>query len=337
MWWWCLVVAAWSAEHRVVRDGDTVESIASDVGDPSLAPRIREINGLGDGAQPEVGRVLLLPELPGEHQDQDAALLAFRGAVDLKIRGRAVPPQVGLALPLGTTVCTGADGFATVRLALSHRGGIHDDLSLFPGTCLTVDGTSSRPGARSSLVRVDSGSVAVRAVGDAAEPGSVTVVTPSGATSGERGGFRVTVEAQAMRAEALYARATVFGARRMLDLEAGQGSRTPTGGAPGAAVALLAPGTPTAPDDGAVLRRPDFTWVPVDRALGYRLELAVAPDFSDVVRLEDVQGTEWLPDRLLLPYRVPGVWWRVASIDRTGFVGVPSAPRSLAIPEGLGP
>lgn len=337
MTWILLVAIAWSADHRVVREGDTVESVAAGLGDPALAGRIREINGLAAGAQPEVGRLLMLPELPGEHLDQQAALLAFRGALDITVRGRPATPEVGLSLPLGSTVCTKSDGYATVRLAVSHRGGIHDDLSLFPGTCLTVDGTSSRPGARSSLVRVDTGSVSVRSVGEAAEPGSVTVVTPSGTTSGDRGGFRVTIEPEAMRTEALYARATVFGAMKMLELQPGQGSRTPSGSAPGAPVALLAPGTPTAPEDGAVLRRPDFAWVPVDRALGYRLEVAVAPDFSDVVRLEDVQGTEWLPDRLFLPFRVPGLWWRVASIDRTGFVGVPSEARSLAVPEGLGP
>lgn len=336
------VLAIWlgsaqATDHEVIREGDTVESIAEALGAGDRVDEIRSINRLQPGEQPSVGTVLVLPVLAGDHVDHQAAVLSHRGSVVARIRGRDRPASVGMILPLGATVCTGEDGYATLRLAVAASGGEHDDLSLFPSTCLTVDGTSSRKGERSSLVQVETGSVSVRNAVGGDGPGTVTVITPSGITSGDQGGFRVTIEQAAARTEALDAPASVFGAEHEVRLPAGHGSRVKTGERPSDPVKLLAPGTPTAPDSGAPLLVPEFTWVGVDGALGYRVELAAAPDFSDTLRIEDVPSASWVPDRLFLPYRVPGIWWRVSSIDRVGFVGAPSQVRELTIPEAIGP
>ena len=53
--------------------------------------------------------------------------------------------------------------------------------------------------------------------------------------------------------------------------------------------------------------------------------------------LQSVDRPAWEPDRLLLPGDVEGIWWRVATIDRHGFIGIPSKPRRLDLPPGVRP
>ena len=56
--------------------------------------------------------------------------------------------------------------------------------------------------------------------------------------------------------------------------EKGFGTRVRKGEAPAAASTLLPAGIPERPTEKEPMRRPDFEWSPVDRALGYRLEIA---------------------------------------------------------------
>ena len=85
------------------------------------------------------------------------------------------------------------------------------------------------------------------------------------------------------------------------------------------------------------LRTAAFSWSPVERALTYRVELSARPDFTDLLAREEIAGTAWWPDFLFLPFRVPGLWWRVTAVDRTGFEGLPSEGRMLTFPAGVGP
>ena len=85
-----------------------------------------------------------------------------------------------------------------------------------------------------------------------------------------------------------------------------------------------------------MLRRPDFGWGEVEEALGYRIQIAVAPDFSDIVFATETPSAEYRADRLFLPVRVVGLWWRITSFDLTGFEGPPSDPRRVLPPEGVG-
>lgn len=332
MWslWSLLAVAA---EHQVVRDGDTVESIAAGLGDPALAAPIRALNGLAPGAQPPVGAVL---HLPGSEGGQESLVLAVRGTGTVTLPGQAA---VALApqqhLPEGTQVCTDAESFATLRMARDVSGYAHDDISLLPSTCMTVVGSSARAGRRSSLVNMTGGSVSVQGTSDA--PGSVIVVTPAGTTAGEQGGFRVTMEQGGTRAEAVTAPVSVIGAGQQVELDARQGTRIRDGAAPDAPRALIAGAELFTPEDGAPLRWPEFRWQTVPRALGYRLQIATSPDFSEVVHSVDVPFAEWQPDFLMLPFRVEGYWWRVSPLDRFGFEGVPGASRRLVVPAGVGP
>ena len=70
--------------------------------------------------------------------------------------------------------------------------------------------------------------------------------------------------------------------------------------------------------------------------LGYRVEVSLSPAFDELVVVEDVARPSWTPEMLVIPYRVPGMWWRISSFDRTGFLGLPGDPRHLVHPAGTG-
>jgi hypothetical protein len=250
--------------------------------------------------------------------------------------GQAVVARIGTVLPVGSQLCTEADSYATVRLAATG-GGSHDDLYLSASSCVKVKvsmGASAGSAGRQSRVDLTAGSLSVRA-GEV--PGEVVIDTPSGLATGTGGGFRVHLEEQRTRLEATDAIVAVIGSGREQVVEAGFGTRVAAGRAPEKPHALLLPGTPAFPDEGTALLEPVFAWLPVERALGYQLEFSSAPDFSEIVWSEEVDGTAYTPELLFLPFRVRGLWWRVASFDRTGFLGRASEPRSLTFPAGIGP
>jgi len=320
---------------RVVHAGETVESIADELGETVTPEVIRQLNALDAATQPETGDIILVPLLGAGHA-HGGAVLALSGTGTVRTpSGSEAPLEIGLPVPEGASVCTNEDSYATVRLAVAQKGRIHDDITLLSNTCAVIEAARSGVDERISLVSLRTGSLSVRAADE--DPGTVTILTESGVTTGDKGGFRVTIEEEASRTEALYSEVSVMGAGEEVPMDAGYGSRTRTGEAPSEPVLLLLPGEPTAPADGAALRRPDFTWTGVDGALGYRIEVSTAADFSELVLVEDVTSVAWYPEIFFVPFRVPGLWWRVSSFDRTGFMGVPSDPRMLQFPTGMGP
>ena len=332
-----LLLLLWSAlalasETWVVAPGETLDTIARALGDPALSPELARLNHLPEGAPLVPGQALALPDALGL---LSAEVLHVQGEVTAAPPGQlALPVEEGRKLAQGVTVCTGADGVAALRLATTGTRGRHDDVYLLPGTCLSVEHATSTPTRRSSLISIKRGSVSVRASDDG--PGTVTVRTPSGIATGDFGGFRVSVETGAARTEAVDQPVAVLGGGAEVQVAAGEGTRVRDGQRPDAPTPLLRSGPLVAPSERAPLYRPDFRWVAVDRALAYRVELSASPDFSQLVVVELVEQESWSPDRLLLPYRVEGLWWRVSPVDRTGFVGVPSRARALSLPAGLG-
>lgn len=330
-----LLGLALAQDVHPVRTGDTPESIAEDLGDPTLAPRIRALNRLGATAALIPGTLLRLP-LIGNAVAQDAFLLTLRGTATVtEAGGEPRPIRRFGAVRSGDLLCTGRDSFATLRVATQCTDDGHptDDLTLGPDTCVELVGAASDGDRRSTAVRVRKGSLQVQENPDG--HGHVTVRAGDGQTTGERGGYRVTVEDAAMRAEALYAAVAIQGAGQQVDLDAGQGSRVRAGQAPEPPVDLLRPGTPVRPEDGAALRRPAFLWTSADDAFGYRFEVATGPDFVDLVYQDDVVDPDYRPSMLLLPWPDDGLlYWRIASFDRFGFLGIPSAPRAMRLPSG---
>lgn len=331
----CLLCPAALAEDLwVTRPGETVETVAAALGDPTLSAQIRALNGLGPTEQPAAGVQLRLPA-SASLGATPAHVLYLRGEGTVALPGQSTTPlQAGQFLAEGALICVGDDSFATLRLADSG-GESHDDLNLLSGTCVRVDRSSASSAERRSLLSVERGSVSVRAATQGT--GKVSIRTPSGLTIGERGGFRVTVEPTAARTEAVDHAVAVLGAGVSTPVRAGQGTRVRPGKAPDPPVDLLKAGALLDPEQGALLLRPDFAWLPAPRAVAYRVELSTDPDFAEVVRAEEVGQPAWAPDRLFLPTRVQGLWWRVAPVDRTGFVGLPSETRALLFPPGLGP
>jgi hypothetical protein len=323
---------AHGGELRVVRAGETVDAIASSLGEPGLAAQIRTLNQLPPDAEPPVGAILTLPDRPGG-LDQPAQVLAMVGSGTARPAGGTPVPLVeGVFLPSGTEVCTGPDSYATLRLASAPGCADEDDVSLLPATCLVVDGNHGRPDRRTSVVSVRSGGITVT---DARGEGRVAVRTTAGVTTGEEGGFRVAVEDNATRAEAVTGAVAMLAAGQETAVPAGFGVRTLNGAAPGELVALLKPGQPTSPLPGARLLVPDFSWTAADRALGYRVEIASDPAFTRLVRRAEVGGLTWKPSRLFLPARAPTLHWRIVPFDRTGFEGIPSEARAMLFPRGV--
>ncbi len=322
-----------AGEHAVVLAGEDVAAVARRVGVEPAA--LAAANGLAVDARPSPGALLDVPAAAG---DVAAAVQSFHGTGTVRLPGETPQPlDVAVPLPPRSLVCTGPESYATVRLAVAAAGRTHDDVSLLPETCLLVEATSRRAGRRTSLVSLEQGSVTVQTAEDGAERGTVTVRTAAGLTTGEGGGFRVHREPRATRTEALYNALAVVAQGAVLELQAGQGSRTRDGQAPGELVDLLPPGAPTRPLDAADLRRPDFAWRPVGGAVAYRLELSTGPRFDHTFRGQVVEAPRWEPEALVVPADVPGLWWRVAAFDGLGFLGLPSDASRLALPAGVAP
>ncbi|TVQ88748.1 MAG: hypothetical protein EA397_16255 [Deltaproteobacteria bacterium] len=272
---------------------------------------------------------LSLAEVPDE---RPAQLTALNGSGYARLDGDPVRLEEQLFLPHGTEVCTDQDSFATLRLGGEPGCEPADDLTLLPGTCLTLRSSDSRTGPSRRVINVRTGALSVRERDLGTE---LTIHTPSGSTSGTQGGFRVAVEEAAMRSEAVSRAVSVRGAGAQIALEAGLGVRTPTGQRPGQPIALLPPGSPVSPEPEGVLHTPDFTWTPVERALGYRVEIASDAAFTKLLRRTEVGRLRWEPTQLFLPYRLDKLYWRVTSFDRLGFDGIPSEGRALNFPRGV--
>lgn len=326
-----------AGEHLVVQSGESAAELAERAGVPDAADRILAHNGLPLDAPLPAGTVLELPpELGGE--EQEALLLFARGTVTVTLPGatRAEPGGMAQPLPRDSLVCTGEDSHATVRLAVLVEERAHDDITLLPETCIAVASATARSGHRASLIRLQRGSVTVPEAEEQGGLATLSVQTQAGLTTAHAGGFRVHVEEAAARTEALTTplRVLAQGVERQLD--AGQGSRTRDGEAPGPAVDLLVGRALAQPPPGAPLRRPDFSWQKVEGALEYRVEMAGDVGFREMMRVEHPGLPTWTPERLMLPSRVHALWWRVAPVDRLGFVGLPSEAWLVSMPAGVG-
>ena len=166
--------------------------------------------------------------------------------------------------------------------------------------------------------------------------GRFAVETRDGVMLGGAGAFRVTLEDEATRTESLTDEVKVFGGGVQVDVGAAKGNRVSQGQAPTDPVDLLQPGTPLTPEEGATLRWTDFSWVPDEGALAYRIEVSRDPFFVDLVHMQDHDAEVWSPELLVLPVRVDNLWWRITCSDSFGFYGLPSESRSLLVPTGIG-
>lgn len=330
-----LVALAWAGVH-VVRQGESVASIAAGTGVADAEAMIRRDNGLADGVEPVTGTLLVVPDADAGAACRPSFVRRAHGAATLRHPGESPGPVAdGTVLPVGAQVCTGPEGFAVLRLAVDLDGRGWDDVVVMPESCVTVRGAFQQAGrGRSTLLALDAGQVQVMpSVGG---QGDVIVATTAGVTVGDSGAFRVAVESASTRTEAVGAAVVTLAQGAQVAVPSGYGGRTEVGQAPGQPVLLPAAPLLLTPEDHTVLRRPDFTWTPVDVALGYVVEMSLTPDFAGVVQRQRVGPASWSPDRLLLPNREGGAWWRVITYDIAYFEGGPSEARWIAFPSAVG-
>lgn len=275
-----------------------------------------------------------LAQAPTEQLDA-AMLIGLSGPAFVTVAG-ADPVQVDrcTGLPLGATVCTGPDSFATVRLDPRPDASGANDVVLMPGTCLNIElATADR-----TQVRVERGAVTVataRPTAASASSPTLAIRTRDGLAEGRDGGFRVAIEQRATRTEAVTGGIRLSGDGGSIVLAAGKGSRVSQGEAPTDPVDLLLPQALLSPEAGAALVRPDFHWQEVPNGTGYRIELSADATFTDIVEAIDLAEAVWRPDFLFAPKAIEGLWWRVAPYDRLGFLGIPSEARPLLLPPGV--
>jgi hypothetical protein len=324
-----LLSQSFAAGHHVIRPDETIAGIAASRGVSEVT--LRELNNIIPGIEPVVGTALLLPDTE-RLQAEKARVLSVTGSGRItQPSGDEIPLSCGTWLEPGTTICTSVESFATVRLAEDAAGQIFDDFQISSSSCVTIVSSAVGAEGRSSLLNISEGSISVSA--SEQDDGVVTIQTTSSLTTGTQGAFRVTIEEDSARTEALEeAVVSVFAEGVEIALTAQQGTRAEIGEAPINPVTLLDTGFLIRPENDAVLVWPDFTWTPVERALGYRVQISSTPDFARVLHQEDVAYPEWRPDFLLLPVDVSSLWWRVTSFDRLGFESPPPAPDDSRFP-----
>lgn len=329
-WWWLALAGV-----RVLVQGDTVESVAQELGVPERAAELRALNGLGpDDVVPPGTVIELPPDLPGG-DCQPAYVRAITGAGEVWQQGAATSLPLTERMPLaaGSKVCTGEDAYATIRLGVDLDAGTFDEVGLTPGTCMVVRGMWGARDGRVAVLALDRGSVVV--LSPEASRGRVVVETRAGVTLGDAGGFRVAVEADATRTEAVGEPVLTMAQGAQVAVPKGFGGRTVVGQTPGAPVALPPSSTLQTPGVGAVLRRAEFSWTPADGGVGYAVEMSPDADFSRIVYKRAVGDADFRPEALALPVRGDGLYWRVTTLDRGGFEGPPSDAWWFLFPSAL--
>ncbi len=319
-------------EYRV-RPGDTCASVARRFfGDARSYDRIHAHNP-DLGAPPHrlsPGTVLRLPR-GASPASPDARITAARRRVESRPprAERWQPARVGQPLAAGSQVATHDRAYAALTFRDDSR------LEMREHTLVVIYGGSRglarRTDAEATLER---GALRSR-LSELA--GRVEVETPSSRAEVAAGSAVLTVEEDGTSRLANLggATATVTAGSTRVRVPAGTGTVVPRGGRPSPPRPL--PSAPRWSNDlagrfvgltgsGGTLRG---SWEPAPDASRYRVEIAAAPDGSDVVAAVEVPGDRHGFEVHGLP---PGVYYvSVATIDTALFEGPPSPLRAMQV------
>lgn len=313
-----LAATALGSEAHVVRVDLAVLATSTGVAEAE----IRRANRLREDEAVRPGTVVVVP---GLGEDHPARWSTGAGEHTVQVPGGgARPPRPGQALPRRTRVCTGPDGVGALSLARTSGG--HEDLVVYPDTCVELGLSSHNAGARTSHLKLERGRVWTRSTG-----GRGSVVLEAGTSVIQGANFRAQADNTGARVEVLGDGVAVISGAATIPVPRGTAARLPNRRAPEEPRSLLSAPRPDQPEDRAELRDPRFSWRSMPEASGYLLELSRSRDFDEPLAAAWVVDPRWRPASLDLP-RMPELWWRVAAADSEGLIGRPSEPRRARIP-----
>lgn len=253
--------------------------------------------------------------------DKPVALVEYAsGAVEAGRGDEGLKPvTAGAKLPHFTRVQTGDDGHAMVLLADGSR------LQLGPATTLLIHGlglnTALKPQVQLELVR---GDIEVDAV--AGSEGSLFEIASDGGAAHAAGArFRMSKESGQTRLEVISG--DVGFAGQQARPRPTQAAGLTAEGEPIELRAQLAPPSVVSPVLGTFRSPPPLSWIAVEGAERYRVEIARDAAFRQSMRWLATEGTEVSVGEL-----PPGKWfWRVRAIDDEGFAGLGSKIYAITI------
>jgi hypothetical protein len=217
----------------ITRPGDTLMGIGQRLlARPGDWVQLQALNGIAEPRRMESGRRLRIPERLLRAQAQVARLAAVSG----EVRSEGIALQPGAALPAGTQLDTGAQGFATIELADGSR------LQLAPSSRLRLERMARQRGSGTpdQRLRLQQGRVESQVTPLPQGKGRFWISTPS-AVAGVRGTrFRMSADAGGSRAEVTEGSVAVrSAAARPAVVAAGFGMAVAPDGRHGTKIALL--------------------------------------------------------------------------------------------------
>ncbi|HRP23764.1 FecR domain-containing protein [Thauera sp.] len=286
-------------------------------------PRIQDYNRILDPLAIQPGTRLRIPVAWMRGDRDTARVLDMRGTVERWVDGTMAPLAAGMTLAPGTHLRSGADGSLTLEFADGSRSLVGNNTELRLDEIRRLRAS----GAQQVHIELQQGHVESAVTPGNRSGGRFMIQTPAALAAVRGTDFRVSAEADGVRAETLEGEVALRNSRGVTRLPAGTGTFSARGRAPEKASALLpAPELDTLPER---LERVPFR-VPiaaVEGARGYRTQIAPLTGFSAIESDRSgaeaaVLGHAGLADG---SYRL-----RVRAIDGRGLEGV-DAERSIVI------
>ena len=286
-------------------------------------PRIQDYNRILDPQAIQPGTPLRIPVAWMRGDSGTARVVDVRGEVERQLGAATEPLVAGMTLAPGTLVRSGADGSLTLEFADGSRSLVGNNTELRLDEIRRLRAS----GAHQVRIELNQGHVGSAVTPGRRSGGRFMIQTPAAVAAVRGTDFRVTAEADGVRAETLEGEVVLRNNRGKTRLPAGTGTYSARGRAPEKASALLpAPVLEALPEriEHVPFRVPIAA---IEGARGYRTQIAPLTGFSVIESDRSgaeaaVLGHASLADGT---YRM-----RVRAIDGRGLEGV-DAERSIII------
>lgn len=273
----------------VVKPGDTLVGIAARgfrrPGDYLIAQRY---NRLRNDRRMAVGSTLRLPRAILRTEAISARVIAFRGAATIRVAGgEPAPVKVGMTIPEGAILATGANAFLSIEIA-------DGSLVTLPSRSRMAVGALHRvalTGAQNKRFDLQAGRSEAAVEPVDRNGGQFEIRTPVSVAAVRGTEFRMTYDEASASAgtSVVGGRVAVAAGANEVSVPAGEGVVAYAGGA-GVPVALLAAPTLADPDllqDAEVVT---LAITPVVGAKAYRAQVATDAGFVDIIAEGEAAG-----------------------------------------------